>query len=461
VLSANTHSIYKYFLIAVVLGLVAAVTTHNTLLFVASALLLLIFVFFIENPELPLAIMFNGTLFYFYALYKLGFQPSRILTGAFYFFLVCCFLLPDVILFVKKKRQFNFGTVDLCFLCFFLLLFLSYLAFSTGNKNAYKKIAYAPLLAIAPYLGSRFLHSEIKVKKFLKYSAFVAIVLIIPAFYGLLCDPVLSRKPRFSMYLFEGMHPRDNPILFGTTYTILLIIILVWLLEYGRFRFRYLIPIELCVYLILRAGSRGVLLSFAASMILYLFVISKAKPKLKLLTFFFTLLLFLGTYKLLPRSLSNFYQYSVSVEAWQHSNSSIKIRTTMWKQAIRDFTESPLLGVGTGNSVVGSGYPHNIILEVCAELGLLGIVIFILMCYLTWQKAISVIKKEGSSGSHVLMKLSLVLFLYSLIHAMFSGQITSQTRLFITMGLICSLENIVGKSLLPAGEKGQIPIRPV
>jgi hypothetical protein len=286
---------------------------YGTFLFVAALLLLLTFILFLKSPELALAILFNGTLIYLYVVYKLGFQTNRILTGAFYGFLAFSFLLAEALLLSKEHTNFRLSFVDILFSIFFFLFFLSYLAFSTDNDMAYKKVAYAPLLAVIPYFGSRFLLSEKRIKNFFKYSVFVAIILMPPAFYEHFFNPVLAQKTRFSMYFFENTYLKDNPILFGSTYAILFIIVLVWMLERGKFTTINLFIIAASAYFILLSGSRGVIISLLTAIIFYFSLISKIKLRTKIYASVFMLLIFFGIYKyLIPQRLDNFYQYSIS-----------------------------------------------------------------------------------------------------------------------------------------------------
>lgn len=72
------------------------------------------------------------------------------------------------------------------------------------------------------------------------------------------------------------------------------------------------------------------------------------------------ILLTLGIYRYIPESTREFYLYSLRSEAQTDQFSSIYIRLTLWKEAIKDFIENPIIGVGVGNSGGGIGFPHNI-----------------------------------------------------------------------------------------------------
>ena len=441
-LSINTRTDIRYFLAGVVLIIATVAATNKAEPIAAMLPLSLIFLIFLKKPELPLAVVFNGTLVYFYLIYKMGFSTNRILTASFFAVPACSFLLAEILMLIKGHKRIRISLIDVLFSILFFSIFISYLLFSTSNDMAFKKISYAPLLAIAPYFGARLMLSEIRIKELLRYSILVPAALMIPAFYELFYNPVITERPRFSMYIFEGSTNQDNPILFGNMYGILIVIVLVRLLELRRLRLWYFVPLGLSAYLILLSGSRGVIVSFTVSMMFYFFVISRIKLKTKLLVASTVLLLFVSGYKLLPEKLTDFYQYTVTTEAREEAGSSIQMRLSRWNRAISDISEHPVLGLGLGNSDNGSGRPHNIILEAAAELGVFGLSIFLLMCYTTTKKAMKFIRNEESSDSIVLMKIVFVLFVYSLTHAMFSGIITDQIRLYTTMGLIVCLDNL-------------------
>lgn len=440
--SLSQPAINKYLPVVLIPAVLTSVALYNPLLLLAAALLLLVLFIFLKMPELPLAVIFNGTLLYFYMVYRLGMQTSRPLTAGFYGLLVYTFLTAGLLLLIKGHRRFYLSIVDILFSAFFLLIFLSYIAFSTENYNAYVKAAYAPVLAIAPYFGARMLFSETRIRNFLKYSIMIAVLLMIPAFYELFNNPALGQRIRYSMFIFTNLSNVDDPMRLGNTYAILIIIVLIWQLEKHRFKIRHLILIGLSSYLVLLSGSRGIIVSLAVSLVFYFLFLSRLRPAKRIFTITALILLFSSNYYLLPNKLAKFYQYSVTARARQESTSSIQMRMSMWKQAIHDFKEHPVLGMGIGNSDNGSGRPHNIILELAVELGIPGLFIFTLLCCAVITKAMYFIRDIEFSESNILMKIALIIFIHSLTHTMFSGIITDQIRLFISMGLIVCLDNI-------------------
>jgi O-antigen ligase len=400
-----------------------------------SPLLALGFVLLVRNRELALALLFNGALIYFYSLYKLGLETSRITTAAFYLALVATASLGSVLTISRQRQNFRPGSVDILFICFFLYVFLSYFFFSTKDEAAQKKIYYAPLLVVGPYFAARLLSSEKAIHSFFKYCVIMAAILIIPSFYELLFNPTFENDPRFSAYKFSN--DVNNPILFGLTFGILLIIVGTWILEKNDFKPKYLILIIPSIFLMVRAGSRGALLSFIITLFFYVSLLVKAKMKTKLSAVIIFVLLFLFAYYLIPETTLDFYKGTFDYQYTPES--SVSQRFTMWQQALNDFISNSVFGVGVGNSVWGGGFPHNIILEVAAELGLVGLLMLFTICYLSMKNAMIVIRKTTNPELRVCMKISFLLFIYSFVEALFSGYITNQTQLFISIALISSL----------------------
>jgi len=415
---------------------------HNMILFAMLLVVLLGLTLFLKKPELALAFFFNGTLIYLYVVYKLGYQTNTAITGLFYTFLGYSCLLAEMLLLTNQQVTFRVSVVDVLFLSFFFLFFLSYFAFPANNDFAYKKLTYAPFLAIIPYFGGRFLFSEKRIKSFCKYCVFMAVLLILPAFYELFFTSLPSQRVRFSMFYFTGAAAPENPILFGNTFAIPILIIFVMMFEKRKYYLKNLALIAIFGYFVFLSGSRGVIVSFAVAGSFYLFIVSKTPLKTKLSVIFVFLVLFGISYMAVPDNIRDFYKYSISKAAFQDTTSSVYMRVVLWREAVTNFLENPFFGIGMGNFNGTSSYPHNLILEIAAEFGILGIIVFTLLVYTTIRKATVFIKNKQLSNSHTLMRLLLVLFIYSLTHAMFSGHIANQTKLYVCMGAIVCLANL-------------------
>jgi O-antigen ligase len=106
-------------------------------------------------------------------------------------------------------------------------------------------------------------------------------------------------------------------------------------------------------------------------------------------------------------------------------------RGTMWKLAWSGFKESPIFGIGIGEYSVIFGnyfpdqfypYPHNTMLEILAELGLIG---FLVLIFPLFYAAILMIKKYSASKDQPFRHL-LVLFLATATMANLTGDLTTR-----------------------------------
>ncbi len=415
---------------AIALGGIAQNTAAGAAILGAAILLTLI-----KHPELALAVLFNGVIVYFYLLCKLGVETSRITTSAFYLALVGTAILGFILTISRRRYNFHLSLTDILFICFFSYIFLNYFVFSEKHEAAYIKICYAPLLVVGPYFATILLSREKTIRNFFNYCVILAAILIIPSFYELLVNPTFENSARFSAYEFSS--GVDNPILFGLTFGTLLIIVGTWILERDGLKAKHLVLVIPSTFLLVRAGSRGALLSFIITIVFYIVVFAKIRLKTKLLTVIILSMLFISAYHFIPQTTIDFYKSTFDYQYMPES--SVSQRLTMWQQALHDFKSKPILGVGVGNSVWGGGFPHNIVLEVAAEFGLVGLFMLAAICFLSIQKAMTFINKTPRNDLKICMKISLLLFIYSFIEAQFSGYITNQTRLFISIGLISSL----------------------
>lgn len=112
-------------------------------------------------------------------------------------------------------------------------------------------------------------------------------------------------------------------------------------------------------------------------------------------------------------------------------------RAALWSQAYTGFAQHPLLGLGTGGFASlnpGELYPHNILLEVSVELGLVGALLIVGIVASSMRRLFALWR--AASGRDKLDAAVLVtLFLIALLNALFSGAIQDNTELWVWAGL--------------------------
>ena len=124
-------------------------------------------------------------------------------------------------------------------------------------------------------------------------------------------------------------------------------------------------------------------------------------------------------------------------------DSSAATRLDLYQAALDHWARSPIWGGGTGQfavAVTGEDirwYPHNIILELGAENGFLGVVIFLTMIGLAFRQGL-VSLRNGGPSLRVVSRYLLVASSFALLNAMVSGDINDNRMLFVLLGLLAA-----------------------
>lgn len=391
-----------------------------------------------------LALFFNGTLLYFYIVFRLGKYPCTLTTGVVYITLITLFLVPQIILLMRKDIFLHFNKVDLAFLCLLILMTINFLTTSLGSDTALKKYLYAPFLMFMPYLAGRMLLSEKTSKLFFCYILIISFVLLFLAYFELLFNDIHDTRTRFAMYIFPNLWPPNNPILFGNTFSVFIIIMTICMSENKFSKNKFMVWLTLTflsVYLIVQSGSRGVHLSLITALCFYLIFINKSSWKFKLFIFSFLIVAYAFSCFAASKNIKDYYKYTVSEKGVKDTRTSINQRIVIYKAAIKDISEKPVLGVGFGKSALNTGFPHNIVLEVMAEFGLPGLAILLFLLFSCFKEGLLNIKQYKDEKA-VISILAFVLFICGLVHSMFSYQLTNNIYLYLPMGLIAALTDM-------------------
>lgn len=89
------------------------------------------------------------------------------------------------------------------------------------------------------------------------------------------------------------------------------------------------------------------------------------------------------------------------------SDESFQGRVRSWGQGLQMLTWYPLYGVGKGQWYSYHGLaPHNSYVQVMAEMGLPGIIVFGMLVWTCWKALVSYVKREGSSADKMTLTIS-------------------------------------------------------
>lgn len=120
------------------------------------------------------------------------------------------------------------------------------------------------------------------------------------------------------------------------------------------------------------------------------------------------------------------------------TSNSVATRIDLYKEAIAVFFENPLLGVGIGGGHrhLFFDYPHNIIFEIAAELGLIGLCLFLYMIVIVIKRFISLMRNYSKDP---FVEISMASFLFALVAAQFSYDIQRNGLIWVFGGVILAM----------------------
>lgn len=229
------------------------------------------------------------------------------------------------------------------------------------------------------------------------------------------------------------------------------LLIFCYLLFYAKNKLQVLLLfILLCsyLYLLLNVGSRGPFIACSIGMLVpLLFSIRINKGSLtlaKYTVFIFIIVLFLGTYiffVIQNGKMLGTISRLMTLFVEDNHGSSAATRLEHYNHAIRLWSEKFLTGHGIGAWPLINGfsdvrsYPHNIILEIMVEMGIIGLFLFCLFLYF----GIFYVKRNINSSKIYLT--FLMLFIFTFFNSLISGDL-NDNRLLLCIIFIFTGDNL-------------------
>jgi O-antigen ligase len=405
-------------------------------------------------PELALALFYNGQAYYFYSMFRLGLKPQTAITGGWNVLLAL-----SAILGLRRYREGSFRLILPDILLALLMIWCVFSAkfISSPAGWAWEKIAGAPVFVVAAYLAGRLLNNTETFDRFT--NTILTATKILGVVFGLELIVNYSSQVRFGLYSFndDPSSSTDNPILISVTFAIPVLLLGIRFLE-GKFKATSVNVFWTLglLYLSLRAGGRGGILSLLIGFMFYFFTRRLRLRDLLILTAFGVSLFSL--FILLPPELTLRYEGGGS-----DLHNTVLQRLYLWQLMWEYFLSSPWIGWGFGNFVhttpyiapVGTGlYAHNIFLEVAAELGIAGLAILVSLLALTFIRSLpKLFDTRTAPDDRTALRTALALFVYALAGAQTSGHLTNQVYLFLTLGIVWGLLSALRKGTREQGNE--------
>jgi len=191
-------------------------------------------------------------------------------------------------------------------------------------------------------------------------------------------------------------------------------------------------------------GARGPVIAFLVAFLLYL-IGSIRIPKIRIERFGLKVFLVgvLVSALLIPLGATSFH--GVLMRRFQilfsERGSSVVQRLDYWNSAINLGSSSPIWGIGTGGFGVAyygqdiRAYPHDLLLEVWSENGLIGLLVLLAMLVITLGRQLARLPGLRAGRQKLIIRYLVVLGCFMLLNALVSGNINDNRILFSLIAL--------------------------
>ena len=338
----------------------------------------------------------------------------------------------------KKKIIVPHTITDKAILILTLYLFLSIYYISSDKSYGIEKFQLYLTSVILFYLPILYIKFAEETFIFYKAIFYYGIFLSVFGFMQFFGYSIIFSKDFGGRFTVLGV----NPIWVGRyfSYSILVGIYLIFVYakdftkHIGKIFFITILAISQFFFIIL-TGSRGPLMALIVAV--FYFIFSKYRFNfVKIIALFLSVILILLI-------LYSFVPQDIIERILNTSNSgkiTVVIRLLAYIEAINNFKDSILRGIGFGSYKFGGEffgaliYPHNVFMEMLAETGLLGFLLFIFIVfypvYLFWKR-----KRLFDPN---LFSLIISLFIAALINSNLSGHIGGNCYLWFSIGIMYS-----------------------
>jgi O-antigen ligase len=217
---------------------------------------------------------------------------------------------------------------------------------------------------------------------------------------------------------------QEGPILLGrdsaTGALIAMFVVLAW--PRGRVRTSAIVALPLCLISLVAAGSRGPVVAFVVGLVTLLSLVGADRQVRQRLALLIGALL--GAAILVPLVVpGSSIGRSLSTILGSAGGLSSNGRSALWSGAYTTLAHHVLLGIGTGgfgSLNLGYPYPHNILLEIGLELGVLGLLAFVLMLGSIGVR-LTRLWRETRLDERLEASLLIALLASAVVNALFSG----------------------------------------
>ena len=384
-------------------------------------------------PEIIIGLLGNGI-----AMVEVIFRGVELQHGVMFALTLGC-----VVFFVWSLRIYKFRIIVTdnikilsIILGFGVLLWLS-LIYTPSPEDGYMKAQFYLLKNVIPFMAFLIIsYDTVKLKRVLGLFVIMGIVFFIASAPSIVQGTFLSVSRSSAL--------GRNPIWYARTLGISVISLLFFVKHSSGALKPFLVAavVSLSVLMVF-SGSRGPVFSLFPA--IFVFAILSFRS-IKLTKSIIQWVLIVGCIYLVYQIVSYFHgaYWSRFLEMANADDFiSKQARIEWWKISLQAFIHHPLLGIGAGgySSLLGVGglYPHNVLIEVACEFGILGLVLFSSFLVLTIRNIVIFCKESSSNPLYQLAIPFASLFIYAISNSMFSGNIAGNEMIWHSSGVLAGL----------------------
>lgn len=325
----------------------------------------------------------------------------------------------------------------------YMVLLISYTG-SPGQVYATDKIIRFTVTTIPAIVLSLFLFDNKQaILRFFLYIASLSVIL------SLISIPsIIHRGSSLGFIGFNGGNYQGLALLNGVA---LIIQLFYFLIEAKSKRWKTisLIAAFITAFVLFASGSRMPILAFIVATIFVLFnsvYLTKGKiwirKGVKILLLLPVLVVFTLPFILKSGFFETIIYRFLVLFTEEGGGDSSSGRIDRYLSAYEMMKDSPLIGTGLGSfplyfleeDIVD--YPHNLIVEVFAEIGVIGLIICFLVFLIGFIRVLKLYKKNTWFISTYAV-VAIAIFIYYLVFSMVSGDLNSNRNLYVFLAMIC------------------------
>ena len=370
-------------------------------------------------------------------------------TWPFYIFL---YLGSLVIILFKFKSKVSLPDFVFVFFIFYILLSFIFYGLSASSTFYY----YLIFFIIFPYISGKAIGKYIKESDF-NILFFIALITLIPLFIEIALNPSILFNDRLIVFTpedYEGVGGSPTSInmnlIFGPLALVCFSQIFIFQKKKSYVNILFFI---ISIFIIFLFASRSALIAILLTFFIAFLLSTRISFMTILKIFFYSLIsifffLFIFLNFLSEERASFFYEIPFALLAAQDLfgcnlavDGSIVARILLWSEALSLFVENIFFGVGSSN--FGHSYcgqtedlasPHMYVLHVMSELGLVGLIIYILFVY-SILKTVTINNLHQNSESLFIL---LIIWIFYTAVSQLNGNYFYDLHLFILSGLLIS-----------------------